>query len=111
LSFFNVKLACLKSRIERIKNENIKEITGVKEKPDIIDITERKRLQWYGHIKGCNRRDYQNQLWSGYQGERRKRGRPRKTWMENVRAAMTTRHFEAHYWLNRKEWCLGSRRQ
>jgi hypothetical protein len=24
---------------------------------------------------------------------------------------MTTRHFEAHYWLNRKEWCLGSRRQ
>jgi hypothetical protein len=29
----------------------IKEIMGVKEKPDIIDITERKRLQWYGHIK------------------------------------------------------------
>jgi hypothetical protein len=24
---------------------------GVKEKPDIIDITERKRLQWYGHVK------------------------------------------------------------
>ena len=39
-----------KSRIERIKNEHIKEITGVKEKPDIIDIIERKRLQWYGHV-------------------------------------------------------------
>jgi hypothetical protein len=26
-----------KSRIERIKNEHIKEIMGVKEKPDIID--------------------------------------------------------------------------
>jgi len=25
-------------------------------------------------------------------GERRKRGRPRKTWMEGVRAAMRTRH-------------------
>jgi hypothetical protein len=24
---------------------------GVKEKPDIIDIIERKRLQWYGHAK------------------------------------------------------------
>jgi len=24
---------------------------GVKEKPDIIDIIERKRLQWYGHVK------------------------------------------------------------
>jgi hypothetical protein len=34
-----------KSRKERIKNENIKEIMGVKEKPDIIDIIERKRLR------------------------------------------------------------------
>jgi hypothetical protein len=40
-----------KSRIERIKNEHIKEIMGVKEKPDIIDIVERKKLQWYGHVK------------------------------------------------------------
>jgi hypothetical protein len=24
---------------------------GVKEKPDIIDSTEKKRLQWYGHVK------------------------------------------------------------
>jgi hypothetical protein len=35
--------------------------------------------------------------------ERRKRGRPRKTWMEGVRAAMTTRHLEADQWLNRKD--------
>jgi hypothetical protein len=34
-----------KSRIERIKNEHIKEIMGVEEKPDIIDIIEQKRLQ------------------------------------------------------------------
>jgi len=44
-------------------------------------------------------------------GERRKRGRPRKTWMEGVRAAMKTRHLEADQWLNRKEGCLGSGRQ
>jgi hypothetical protein len=30
----------------------------VKEKPDIIDIIEKKRLQWYGHVKECKRRDY-----------------------------------------------------
>jgi hypothetical protein len=35
----------------RIKNEHIKEIMGVKGKPDIIDIIEKKRLQWYGHFK------------------------------------------------------------
>jgi hypothetical protein len=28
-------------------------------------------------------------------GERRKKGRPRKTWMEGVRAAMKTKHLEA----------------
>jgi hypothetical protein len=31
-----------KSSIERIKNENMKVIMGVKEKPDIIDIREEK---------------------------------------------------------------------
>ena len=40
-----------KSRMDRIKNEHIKKIMGVKGKPDIIDITEQKRLQWYGHVK------------------------------------------------------------
>jgi len=40
-----------KSRMERIKNEHIKEIIGVKGKPDIIDIIQQKRLQWYGHVK------------------------------------------------------------
>jgi len=44
-------------------------------------------------------------------GEKRKRGRPRKTWMEGVRAAMKSRHLEEDQWLNRKEWCLGSGRR
>ena len=45
--------------------------------------------------------------------ERRKRGRPRKTWMEGVQAAMTTRNLETDHWRNREEWRLvsGRRRQ
>jgi len=34
-----------KSRVERKTNEHIKEIMGVKGKPDVIDIIEQKRLQ------------------------------------------------------------------
>jgi hypothetical protein len=34
--------------LARIKNEHIKEIMGVKGKPDI---TEKKRLQWYGQVR------------------------------------------------------------
>lgn len=45
--------------------------------------------------------------------ERRKRGRPRKTWMEGVQAAMTTRNLEPDQWRNREEGHLvsGRRRQ
>ena len=44
---------------------------------------------------------------------RRKRGRPRKTWMEGVQAAMKTRNLESAQWRNREEWRLvsGRRRQ
>ena len=73
-----------KSRIERIKNEHIKEIMGVKEKPDITDIIERKRLQWYGHVKRMQDERLPKVIMEWIPGERRKRGRPRKTWMEGV---------------------------
>jgi hypothetical protein len=40
-----LRRAARKSRMERTKNERIKETMGVKGKPDIIDIIEKKRLQ------------------------------------------------------------------
>jgi len=43
--------------------------------------------------------------------ERRKSGRPRKTWMEGVQAAVTKRNLEPDQWRNREEWSLVSRRQ
>ena len=43
--------------------------------------------------------------------ERRKRGRPRKTWVEGVQAAMTSRDLEPEQWRNREEWRLGSGRR
>jgi len=42
--------------------------------------------------------------------ERRKRGSPRKTWMEGVQAAVTTRNLELDQWRNREEWRLVSGR-
>jgi hypothetical protein len=44
-------------------------------------------------------------------GEKRKRGRSRKTWMEGVQVAMTTRNLEPDQWRNREEWRLVSGRQ
>ena len=68
--------------MERIKNEHIKEIIGVKGKPDITDIIEKKRLQRYGHVKRMPEERIPNLIMEWVPLERRKRGRPRKTWME-----------------------------
>jgi hypothetical protein len=84
---------------------------GVKEKPDIIDSIERKRLQWYGHVKRMQEEILPKLMMEWIPGERRKRGRPRKTWMEGVQAAMTTRHLEPDQWRNRDEWRLVSGRR
>jgi len=100
-----------KSRMERIKNEHIKEIMGVKEKPDIIDIIERKRLQWYDHVKRMQEDRLPKLIMEWISGERRKRGRPIKSYMDGVGAAMKTRHLEEDQWLNRKELCLDSGRR
>ena len=45
--------------------------------------------------------------------DKRKRGRPRKTWMEGLQEAMATRNLEPDQWRNRTEWRLvsGRRRQ
>jgi hypothetical protein len=102
-----------KSRLEKIKNENIKKIMGVKGKPDIIDIIEKKRLQCYGHVKRMPEERIPKLILEWVSEEGRKRGRPRKTWMEGVHATMTARYLEQDQWRNREDWRLvsGRRRQ
>ena len=99
-----------KSRMERIRNEHIEQIMGVKDKPDIIDIIQKKRLQWYGHVKTMSKDRISKLIMDWIPRERRKIGRPRKTWMEGVQAAMTTRNLEPDQWRNREEWRLVSGR-
>ena len=88
----------------------MKEIMGVKEKPDIIDIIERKRLQWCGNVRRMQEERIPKLIMEWIPGDRRKRGRPRKTWMEGVQAAMTARNLEPDQWRNREEWRLVSGR-
>jgi IS5 family transposase len=61
---------------------------GVKEKPDIIDIIEKKRLQWYGHVKRMQEERLPKLIMEWIPGERRKRGRTKK----NVDGRRTSSH-------------------
>ena len=55
-----LRRSATKSRMERIKNEQIKETMGVKGKQDIMDITEKKDYNGMAMLKGYQRREYQN---------------------------------------------------
>jgi hypothetical protein len=79
----------------------------VKGKPDII---EKKRLQWYGHVKRMPEERILKLIMEWIPEERRKRGHPRKKWTEGVQADMTARNLEPDQWRNREEWCLVSGR-
>jgi hypothetical protein len=102
-----------KSGMERIKNEHTKEIVGVRGTADIVDITEKKRLQWHGHVKRMPEERIPELITEWIPLERRKRRRPRKTWIQGVQAAMTTKNLEPDQWKIRDEWRLvsGRRRQ
>ena len=62
---FKYRNGCAKEVSKKIKdgknkNEHTKEIMGVKGKPDIIDIIEQKRPQWYNHVKRTPENKHQN---------------------------------------------------
>jgi hypothetical protein len=76
---------------------------GMKENPDITDIIEKKRLHRYGHFKRIPEERIPKLIMERIPEERRKRGRPRKTWMEGVQATMTTRNLEPDQWRNRED--------
>jgi hypothetical protein len=77
----------------------------VKGKKDIIDVKEKKRLQWYGHVKRMPEERIQKLIMEWVPEKRRKRGRPIKIWMEGAQAAMT-RNLVPDQWRNREEWSL-----
>ena len=84
---------------------------GVKGKLDTIDIIEQKRLQWHGHVKRMPEERIPKLIMDWIPRERRKRERPRKTWMEGVQAAMTTRNLGRVQRRNREERRLVSGRR
>ena len=55
-----------KSRMDKIRNKEVKEIMGVQERPDTIDIIE-KNYSGMVMSKECQSKDYLNLIWNGSQ--------------------------------------------
>jgi hypothetical protein len=66
----------------------IRVIMGVKRKLDIIDITEKKRLQWYGHVKRMPNERISKLIMDWIPRERRKK----RTSKKNMDGRSTSSH-------------------
>jgi hypothetical protein len=76
-----------KSRKEKVRNVTIREVMEVRK--NILEVTEEKRLRWFGHVKRMpgNRLPLKVLEWEP-EGTRI-RGRPKERWIDGVRRSMT----------------------
>lgn len=104
-----LRRSCRRSRLERIRNEQIRESMGMERK--ITDEVERKQLTWFGHTKRMQEERWPRKVLEWMPPERRKRGRPRRSWRDDVEEAMAERGLTEEECLDRKNWKLGTERR
>ena len=82
------EMSCLRkilgvSRLQRIRNEDIRKRLGMKE--TIIDKIRTRRLRWYGHVNRMKSNRLPYKALYTYKEGKRGRGRPRKKWTDNIK--------------------------
>lgn len=60
------------------------EIYGLYNNPQIIGHIKSSRLRWLGHVERCDKGSLVSRIYKGTPGGRRRIGRPRKKWLEDV---------------------------
>ncbi|XP_044755015.1 uncharacterized protein LOC123313968 [Coccinella septempunctata] len=97
------------SRIQRIRNERIREIMDAE--TTIIDDIKKAQLTWYGHVQRMQDERIPKQILNWIPPERLKRGRPKTTWIQGIQKAMSERNLAPGDWLDRGRWKLGTGRR
>jgi hypothetical protein len=74
--------------------------------PDIISVMKLRRLEWLGHVMRMNETRVARKILDDKPGGKRRRGRPRLRWLDDVEADLRSMGVER--WrtkvLNREEW-------
>ena len=97
--------ACCVSRLERIRNEEIRRRIG--SETSIVDDIEAKQLVWYGHVQRMENDRWPKRMLKYCPPSRRRRGRPRRTWIQGIQSAMEKRQLTEEDWWDRERWRLG----
>ena len=78
---------------------------------DIVDEVQRKQLVWYGHMCRMDEERIPNRALQWTPPEKRRRGRPRRCWMDDVNEAMHSRNVNEEDSQNRERWRLGAEKR
>ncbi|XP_030752232.1 uncharacterized protein LOC115879476 [Sitophilus oryzae] len=98
------------SRLQRVRNEEIRNRTSAQETV-IIRRIEKRSLRWFGHLMRMEDTRWPKRVfkWSPTGGN--KRGRPRRSWNDGIRQAMRDRNIEEDLVYDRDGWRLRLGRQ
>jgi hypothetical protein len=109
-----VEMDCLRrsarvSRLEHISNQEIR--TRMNAEKSIIDRIKNKGLKWFGHVLRMEEERWPKQLYHWKPPGKRKRGRPRKSWREEMMPAMQSRGLSIEDAQDRRLWRTDTGRQ
>jgi hypothetical protein len=91
-----------KSRKVKVRNGTIRVITEAGK--NILEVTEEKRLRWFGHVKRMPGKRLPLKILEWEPEGTRRRGRPKERWMDGVRRSMTNHRLTEEDTRDRDRW-------
>ena len=90
------------SRTDKIRNTIIKQKINIA--GSLLDDIKTKQLQWYGHVQRMEEGRLPKEVMKWSPPGRRKRGRPKLTWVEGIRGLMGEKGLMEEDWNDRDNW-------
>jgi len=90
------------SRLDHIPNEEIRRRTN--RIHTTVERIETRQLIWYGHVMRMEECRWPKRAFNYVPPNRRKRGRPTKTWIEGIRNTLKDRAIGEEEWKERDRW-------
>jgi hypothetical protein len=97
------------SRLEHVSNQEIR--TRMNAEESIIDRIKNKGLNWFGHLLKMEVDRWPKQLYQWKPPGKRKRGRPNKSWREEMMTAMQSRRLNIEDAQDRRLWRIRTGRR
>ena len=92
---------CGVTRLDRIKNDYIRDTVKVAE---VTKKMQERRLQWYGHVMRREEESVLRRVMNMEVPGKRKRGRPRKRWKDNIKEDMLEKNVQVDDTQDRSRW-------